>query len=309
MVKATHCKTNTSTCAEKWGAVSWNLCQVWVSKALDKEACRGSAGGLQSTSTPIELSLIDIGYSPLVHNVEHFVIQPRLTLCLLCSAKEFVVSIRHLPLVDGDECSVCCYGCCSVACRRCCCSVVCCRCFGGFGLDLFVVGGCCPVRSCCLGGGSCVFLESGSSAPSLSIISRISFSAGDAIRNWFFRALDRCCSVRSLPPQSLRVGVAPLGSELLRLFKTDHFRTDAHKSMKTMLFVLHPNTVDEDAVCFLCVGRLFFWVRRETLLLHRNQTLCQPSGCPGLGFWFVQGFSFYFRIVGVLGSSRFSSFF
>ena len=58
--------------------------------------------------------------------------------------------------------------------------------------DFFVVGGCCIVRYRCLGGGPCAFLESGSSAPSLIIISRISFSTG---ANLFFRRLDRCCTV------------------------------------------------------------------------------------------------------------------
>ena len=38
----------------------------------------------------------------------------------------------------------------------------------------------------CLGGGPCVLLESGSSAPRLIVISRISFSAGDAIRTCSF---------------------------------------------------------------------------------------------------------------------------
>ena len=45
-----------------------------------------------------------------------------------------------------------------------------------------VVGDCCLVRSCCLGAGPCAFLESGSSAPTLIIISRTSFSASDAAR-------------------------------------------------------------------------------------------------------------------------------
>ena len=36
--------------------------------------------------------------------------------------------------------------------------------FCGVGLDFSVVGNCCPIRSCCLGGGTCGFLEFGSSA-------------------------------------------------------------------------------------------------------------------------------------------------
>ena len=40
-----------------------------------------------------------------------------------------------------------------------------------------------------------VLSASGSSAPSPIVISRISFSAGDAIRTCAFRTLDRCCSL------------------------------------------------------------------------------------------------------------------
>ena len=54
--------------------------------------------------------------------------------------------------------------------------------FGGDVFEFSVLGNSFPVRSCCLGGGSCAFLDSGSSAPSLIIISRISFSASEAIR-------------------------------------------------------------------------------------------------------------------------------
>ena len=60
---------------------------------------------------------------------------------------------------------------------------------GEVGFAVSVVGGCCPARSGCLGGGPCAFLESGSSAPSLIIISRMSFSAGDAIRTRSFAHL------------------------------------------------------------------------------------------------------------------------
>ena len=55
--------------------------------------------------------------------------------------------------------------------------------------DVSVVGGCCPVRSCGLGGGPCAFPESGSSAPSLIILSSISFSASNAIRTCSFAHL------------------------------------------------------------------------------------------------------------------------
>ena len=146
----------------------------------------------------------------LVHNVENFVIQPRMQLCPLCSAKELRVLIRHLPLVNfnsflfstryGEDLQnirrafvkadhligqdfndqflcvwdrdtfwfkhnalfghpVCRCDCCSLACCCCCCSI------GKVGFVVSVVGGCCSVRSCCLGGGPCAFLESGSSAP------------------------------------------------------------------------------------------------------------------------------------------------
>ena len=52
---------------------------------------------------------------------------------------------------------------------------------GGVGLDFSVVSNCCTFSACCLGGVH-VFLESGSSAPSFIVTSRISLSGGDAVR-------------------------------------------------------------------------------------------------------------------------------
>ena len=72
--------------------------------------------------------------------------------------------------------------------------------------SLSVVGGCCPVRSCCLGGGPFAFLGSGCSAPSLVIFSRIYFSAGDAIRTCSFAhliAVAPCQTQRLLPSTRL----------------------------------------------------------------------------------------------------------
>ena len=96
---ATHCKISASDCAESAKAVSGNLCQVWAVTSQDADACLDSASRHPRQHPSSSHHSILVG-NLLFHGVEHIVIQPRLQLCLFCSAKEHLVLFRHLVLAS-----------------------------------------------------------------------------------------------------------------------------------------------------------------------------------------------------------------
>ena len=91
--------------------------------------------------------------------------------------------------------------------------------FDEVGFVVSIVVGCCPFRSCCLGGGSCAFLEFRSSAPSLVITSRVSFSASDAIRTCSFAhvIVVAPCDTHRVPPSTPMTLAVPIQCPCLRL--------------------------------------------------------------------------------------------
>ena len=78
-----------------------NLCQVWLLKSQDTEACHGLACVLPRQHPSSSHHSIFVG-NFLVCNVGHFVIQPRLQLCLLCSAKKSFWSLCGVSMTESS---------------------------------------------------------------------------------------------------------------------------------------------------------------------------------------------------------------